>query len=217
MRCAGKTTLTKLHVKGQTSTAVPHVPDARTSTTCFRRQNNLYKGNNRDSNVEIGHKQRWNFFTHLSFFTVRKYIHEKHEPKAKKHIEKKRKERKSKSKKYETHQMFEYFQGFGFTRKNPRRFSRVCLCCCWKFIRRNPQRFSCFGSGMCLFPRENQQPIWRCQCVPEGKGTIFTGREQKHTFLPKTLDEHVRQGHGVGSFEVTPLSCFLFSQLLVSS
>ena len=36
---------------------------------------------------------------------------------------------------------------------------RVCRCCCKLFIYENIDDFHVF-SGMCLFPKENQQPIW---------------------------------------------------------
>ena len=36
--------------------------------------------------------------------------------------------------------------------------SRVYSCCC-NFFRQNPRRFPWFCFGMCLFPKENQQPV----------------------------------------------------------
>ena len=46
--------------------------------------------------------------------------------------------------------------------------SRVYRCCC-NFFRQNPRRFPWFCFGMCLFPKENQQPVFGCNRFSEEK------------------------------------------------
>ena len=59
--------------------------------------------------------------------------------------------------------------------------------CCWNFFRQNPQRFPWFCFGMCLFPEENQQPVFGSNRFFRRKVTIFIGCETKiHIFRRKS-------------------------------
>ena len=59
--------------------------------------------------------------------------------------------------------------------------SRVYRCCC-NFFRQNRRQFPWCCFGMCLFPEENQQPVFGCQRFSEEKWQFSLDVKQKHTF-----------------------------------
>ena len=62
--------------------------------------------------------------------------------------------------------------------------SRVYRCCC-NLFRQNPLRFPSFCFGMCLFPKENQQPVLGGNRFSEEKLQFSLDVKQKYTFFQR--------------------------------
>ena len=64
--------------------------------------------------------------------------------------------------------------------QNLRRFPKVRHCCCF-FVRQNPWRFPWFCFGMCLFPKENQQPVLGVIVFPKKSDNVrWTSNKNTH-------------------------------------
>ena len=74
--------------------------------------------------------------------------------------------------------------------------SRVYRCCC-NFFRQNPRRFPWFCFGMCLFLKENQQPVLGGNRFSEEKWQFSLDVKQKHTFYRRksTKKKSLRSAH----------------------